>query len=89
MSLLGRLIGHREPPSRQVARDRLQLVLVHDRIRLPAAEMAALKDELVAVLSRYFCIDTDGIEITFTQSRRMNRLIAEVPLVGSAQAQER
>jgi cell division topological specificity factor len=80
MGLLTRIFGRSAPPSSQVAKDRLQLVLVHDRISIPPTQMAAMKDELLAVVGRYFQVDSDGVEITFTQSRRNNRLVAEVPV---------
>jgi cell division topological specificity factor len=82
MGLLERLLGRSEPKSGHVAKERLQLVLVHDRIRMSPVQMAAMKDELLAVVGRYFAVDSDGIEITFTQSRRANRLVAEVPVFG-------
>ena len=84
MGLLSRIFSRSEPSSGEVAKKRLQLVLVHDRIRLPPTQMAAMKDELLAVVSRYFDVDSDGVEITFTQSRRVNRLVAQVPVFGSA-----
>jgi len=83
MGLLTRFFGRSEPPSGRVAKDRLQLVLVHDRISMPPAQMAAMKDELLSVVGRYFQVDSDGVEITFTQSRRNNRLVAEVPVFGA------
>ncbi len=83
MGFFSRIFGRGEPSSRDVAKDRLQLVLVHDRIRIPPSQMAAMKDELLAVVSRYFDVDSDGVAITFTQSSRMNRLVAEVPVFGN------
>jgi cell division topological specificity factor len=83
MGFLSKLLNRGEPASSQVAKDRLQLVLVHDRIRIPPAQMTAMKDELLAVVSRYFEFDTDGVEITFTQSRRINRLVAEIPVLSA------
>jgi cell division topological specificity factor len=84
MSLFSRLLNRGEPASGRVAKDRLQLVLVHDRIRISPAQMAAMKDELLAVVSRYFDVDSDGVEITFTQSKRINRLVAEMPVLSSS-----
>lgn len=84
MGLISRLL-RREAPSRQVAKERLQLVLVHDRVSMTPAQMAAMKDELLSVVSRYFDVDSDGIEITFTQSRRSHRLVAEVPVWAAAE----
>ena len=46
MRILNRLFGRREPSSREIAKDRLQLVLVQDRVSLSPEKMSELKDEL-------------------------------------------
>ena len=46
--------------------------------------MDRMKDELITVISRYVEIDPDGVEVTFTQGRRENRLVADIPVVGPA-----
>jgi septum formation topological specificity factor MinE len=43
-----------------------------------------MKDELITVISRYVEIDANGVEVTFTQSRRESRLVADIPVVGLA-----
>ena len=82
MGFLDRLFGRDEPTSREIAKDRLQLVLVHDRIKISPGMMDKMKDELITVISRYVEIDADGVEVTFTQSRRESRLVADIPVVG-------
>jgi cell division topological specificity factor len=82
MRFLDRLFQHREPTSRQVAKDRLQLVLVHDRINISPAMLDTMKDEMIKVISQYVEIDPDGVEVTFSQSKRQSRLTADIPIVG-------
>jgi cell division topological specificity factor len=84
MGFLDRLLGRQEPTSRDIAKERLQLVLVHDRIRISPALLDRMKDELITVISRYVEIDADAVEVTFTQSRRESRLVADIPVVGPA-----
>jgi len=84
MGFLDRLLGRREPPSRDIAKERLQLVLVHDRVNLSPAMLDRMKDEMITVISRYVEIEPDGVEVTFTQSRRKGRLVADIPVVGPA-----
>lgn len=84
MGFLDRLLGRGQPSSRQVAKDRLQLVLVHDRINISPVLLGTMKDELITVISRYVEIDADGVEVTFTQSRRESRLVADIPIMGPA-----
>jgi cell division topological specificity factor len=85
MGFLNRLFGRREPTSSEIAKERLQLVLVHDRIKISPGTLDKLKDELIAVISRYVEIEADGVQVTFTQGRRQSRLVADIPVVGPAQ----
>lgn len=87
MRFLDRLFGRHEPTSRQVAKDRLQLVLVHDRISISPAMLDTMKDEMIKVISKYVEIDPDGVEVTFSQSKRQSRLTADIPVVGPARRQ--
>ncbi len=82
MGFLDRLLGRQEPTSREIAKERLQLVLVHDRIKISPGMLDKMKDELITVISRYVEIDADNVEVTFTQSRRESRLVADIPVVG-------
>ena len=45
------------------AKERLQLVLVHDRTDLTPAELEALKDDLIQTISRHIEIDPDAVQI--------------------------
>ena len=83
MNIFNRLLGRREPSSRKVARDRLQLVLVQDRVNLSPDKMTELKDELIKIISKYVEIDQDGINISLTKSGRHSRLTADIPIVGA------
>jgi len=83
MNWFQRLFVPREATSREVAKNRLQLVLVHDRVNMSPQLLQTLKDELIAVISRYVDIDVDGMEVTFTQSRRQSRLTADIPIISA------
>lgn len=85
MGFLDRLLGRQEPTSRDIAKERLQLVLVHDRIKISPAMLDKMKDELINVISRYVEIDADSVEVTFSQSKRESRLVADIPVIGPAQ----
>jgi len=67
--------------SRQVAKERLQFVLVHDRAQISPQMLQTLKDEIIAVISKHVAIERDGVEITLAQNRRESRLQADIPLV--------
>ncbi|MBN1994285.1 MAG: cell division topological specificity factor MinE [Anaerolineae bacterium] len=83
MNALQRLIGRKQSTSREIAKNRLQLVLVQDRVNLSAGKMNQLKDELIQVISKYVEIDQDGIEISLTGNGRQHRLTANIPVIGA------
>lgn len=85
MSVLNWILGRSEPPSREIAKDRLQLVLVQDRVNLSPEKMNLLKDALIRTISEYVEIDRGGIEISLTKSGRHNRLTADIPIIGARQ----
>lgn len=79
MKLLEKL-RHREPPSGEVAQERLRLILAHDRASISPGLLEVLKDEIIAVISRHIPIDPEGVQVTFTEGPRVHRLIADIPL---------
>ena len=80
MRFLKKHFKSRTPSSREIAKERLQLVLVHDRTQISPQLLQVLKDEIIAVISKHVTIDREGVDITFTQNRRESRLQADIPL---------
>jgi cell division topological specificity factor len=76
---LDRVFG-RENTSAQQAKDRLKLVLVHDRTDLTPGMLEQLKDDLIAAISRHIEIDPNAVRIEMSQEGREQRLIADIPL---------
>jgi cell division topological specificity factor len=84
MRFLKKYFGTRSTTSRSVAKERLQLVLVHDRTQLSPQLLQTLKDEIIAVISKHVSIDRDAVDISFTQTGRESRLQADIPLRAAA-----
>lgn len=81
MTFFERLLGRRyESPSGKVAKERLRLVLAHDRTSISPVLLDTLKDEIIAVISDHISIDADGVQVTVSQSGRESRLVADIPL---------
>ena len=74
-----RILG-REKSSAKQAKDRLKLVLIHDRVDMNPGIMETLKDELIDVISRHVEIDPSAVRIEMNQDGRQQRLIADIPL---------
>ncbi len=62
------------------AKERLKLVLINDRTDLSPAQLEEMKNELLAVISRYVPIDPGGVNISMSQDGREHRLLADIPL---------
>jgi cell division topological specificity factor len=62
------------------AKERLQLVLIHDRTDLSPGELENLKDELIDTISKHIDIDPTLVNISITQDGRAQRLVADIPL---------
>lgn len=62
------------------AKERLQLVLVHDRTDLTPAQLEALKNDLLKAISNYIDIDPEAVRIELEREGREQRLVADIPL---------
>lgn len=87
-SILERILG-KDRNSANHAKERLKLVLVHDRTNLTPGALEALKDELIQVISRYVEIDPTAVNIQMEQEGREQRLLADIPLKMMGQRRER
>ena len=88
MSIWNRLFGRSEPSSSQVAKERLQLVLVHDRVKLSPELMETLKNEIIAVISKHVAIDQEAMEIKLTQGKGFQKLQADIPILSPRRNQQ-
>lgn len=55
--------------SKDIAKDRLKLVLIHDRGDLPSEKRELIKKDLIEVLSKYVEIDEDNIDISIVSKK--------------------
>jgi len=55
--------------SKNVAKDRLKLVLVHDRVNCSSQILEMLKNDIIKVISNYMEIDNDELDIQITQTQ--------------------
>jgi cell division topological specificity factor len=79
----------RRKKSANSAKERLQLVLIHDRTDLSPAELESLKDDLIETISRHIAIDPMAVSINVAQDGREQRLIADIPLKSATRRRAR
>ncbi|MGG7176788.1 cell division topological specificity factor MinE [Clostridium paraputrificum] len=76
-----------KPKPKDVAKDRLRLILIHDRGDIPAETLDKMRDEILEVLSKYIEIQSDDVEIAVTKSDAVegdsaSSLVANIPIKG-------
>lgn len=73
-----------KPSPKQVAKDRLKLILIHDRGELSPQTLERIKHEIFEVLAKYVEIDDSDIDIAVTKSEDLEgqtpSLIANIPI---------
>ncbi len=69
-----------EPASKNIAKNRLQLILVQDRVGTNEEIMKDLQLKLTELLAQYFEFPTDGIEMELQRERGSMALTANIPV---------
>ncbi|MCD6183237.1 MAG: cell division topological specificity factor MinE, partial [Thermovirga sp.] len=67
--------------SKKKAKERLQLVLIHDRADISAGMMEMLRKDIIEVISRYMEIDESQIELELEKENKSVALVANIPIV--------
>jgi cell division topological specificity factor len=68
-----------QPNSANEAKERLKLVLIHDRTDINPEVMEELKDDLLKTISNHISIIPEGVTITMLHEGREQRLVADIP----------
>ena len=68
--------------SSTTAKERLRLVLLSDHISLSPDTVEALKNELIAVISRYLKVDGPSCDVSFEQQAATVAMHANIPILG-------
>ena len=77
--LIDKLLG-RQPASANTARQRLQLVLAHDRSDLNPELLDQMRKEILEVVSRYVEIDLSETDVSLETEDRVTALVANLPI---------
>lgn len=81
LDLLNKFFGKDNATSKNVAKERLRLVLVHDRANVSPHLLESLKEDLIKVISQYMEIDESALEVNLDNSDNTVALVANIPVV--------
>lgn len=81
MDFLKKFFGGGSRDSARTARDRLRIVLIHDRTDISPQLLENLRMEMITVLTRYMDIDTSKIELDLDRDDQAVALVANIPVL--------
>ena len=77
--LIDKVLG-RQPSSASTAKERLQLVLAHDRSDLNPELLEQMRREILEVVARYVEIDVEEGDVSLETEDRVTALVANLPI---------
>lgn len=78
--LIQKMFGKESAGSKEIAKERLRLVLVHDRVNVSPQFMEILKEDMIKVISNYMEINEKEMEVNLTHSNTSVALVANIPV---------
>jgi cell division topological specificity factor len=71
-------------PSKEVAKDRLKLILIHDRSAISPETLEMIRVDILKVISNYVDVDIADVDISLANTedgeRGMPALVANIPI---------
>lgn len=81
LSFVNKIFGKpEETPSKEMAKDRLKLILISDRAQLSPQILERLKEDLIKVISRYMEVDINSLEVFLEREETQVALTASMPV---------
>ncbi len=82
-NIMSRFFGREEEvnTSKNEAKKRLRLVLVHDRLDISESMMENLREDLIATIGKYMEIDQDALDVTLSREDEGVALVANIPVL--------
>lgn len=69
--------------SKSIAKKRLQLVLVQDRINIRPEALELLKNDLIGTIGKHLDIDKEAMDVSLNQEGDQVAIVANIPVLSS------
>ncbi len=79
-TLIDRLFGRNDKSAKAVAKDRLRLVLMHDRADIPAPMLEEIRRDILLVLAKHLEIDEAHLDVNLERADDAVALVANIPI---------
>lgn len=77
-------IFSQKPSPKDMAKERLKLILIHDRAHVSPEILESIREDILQVISKYFEIDNEEIDVKMTKMEELQgdspALIASIPI---------
>jgi len=80
IDLIQKVFGKANAGSREIAKERLRLIVVHDRVDVSPQFLEILKDDLIKVISNYMEINEKEMEMHLSNTNSSVSLVANIPV---------
>jgi len=83
---LSKIFGRSNQSSKEYAKERLKLVLVHDRANVSPQFLEMVKSEIIKVITNYMDVDESALDIQITKTKSddgdstVPALVANIPI---------
>lgn len=81
MNLIDRFFGRSNAAgSKEDAKSRLKILLVHDQVDLTPSQMQAMKAEILDVIARYCEVDREHVDVRLEKADNGISVVSSVPV---------
>ncbi len=74
------MVGRKKPTPGELAKERLKVVLVHDRLKVNPEVLEMIRAEVLSVISRRLEVDEKQMQVLLTRENGADKLQTDVPI---------
>ncbi len=74
------MVGRKKPTPGELAKERLKVVLVHDRLKVNPEVLEMIRAEVLSVISKRLEVDEQQMQVLLTREGGADKLQTDVPI---------